>query len=55
MATQVMKGYFNIDAPKPYLERNVQVSDLGFKDLIISTKRIAENKKVLLQEDIFEL
>jgi hypothetical protein len=49
------EGYFYIDVPESYLERDVHISALGFKDTILSAKRISVNKKILLKEDTFEL
>tara|TARA_R110002051_G_scaffold101478_1_gene172309 strand:+ start:30252 stop:31166 length:915 start_codon:yes stop_codon:yes gene_type:complete len=49
------EGYFYIDLPETYLEREVHISALGFKDTIMSVKVILENKKIFLIEDTFEL
>lgn len=49
------EGYFYIDLPETYLERQVHISALGFKDTIMSAKEISENKKIFLIEDTFEL
>ncbi len=48
-------GYFYVDVPESYLERDVHISALGFKDTILSAKKISKNKKILLKEDSFEL
>ncbi|WP_282180732.1 carboxypeptidase-like regulatory domain-containing protein [Maribacter stanieri] len=48
-------GYFYIDVPESYLERDVHISALGFKDTIMSAKVISENKKIYLKEESFEL
>ncbi|HDZ03635.1 hypothetical protein LCGC14_0128190 [marine sediment metagenome] len=49
------KGYFYIDVPESYLERDVHISALGFKDTIMPAKVISENKKIYLKEGSFEL
>ncbi|TDT37936.1 carboxypeptidase-like protein [Maribacter spongiicola] len=48
-------GYFYIDVPKDYLERDVHVSALGFKDTIMPARVIKEKKKIYMQEETFEL
>ncbi|MDP2525264.1 carboxypeptidase-like regulatory domain-containing protein [Maribacter dokdonensis] len=48
-------GYFYIDVPESYLEREVHISALGFKDTIIPAKIISQKKKIHLKEETFEL
>lgn len=49
------EGYFYIDVPGDYLERDVHVSALGFKDTIMPARVIKEKKKIFMQEETFEL
>ncbi|WP_441824102.1 carboxypeptidase-like regulatory domain-containing protein [Maribacter spongiicola] len=49
------EGYFYIDVPEDYLERDVHVSALGFKDTIMPARVIKEKKKIYMQEETFEL
>jgi len=49
------EGYFYVDFPESFLERNVYISALGYKDTILAVKNISENKNILLKEDAFEL
>lgn len=48
-------GYFYVDVPEAFLERDVHISALGYKDTIVAVKSISANKKILLKEDAFEL
>ncbi|SHK45967.1 carboxypeptidase-like regulatory domain-containing protein [Maribacter aquivivus] len=49
------EGYFYIDVPESYLEREVHISALGFKDTIMSARVISEKKKIYMKEETFEL
>ncbi|WP_339840733.1 carboxypeptidase-like regulatory domain-containing protein [uncultured Maribacter sp.] len=49
------EGYFYVDVSESFLERDVHISALGFKDTILSAKSISDNKKIFLKEDTFEL
>ncbi|MEP2279214.1 carboxypeptidase-like regulatory domain-containing protein [Maribacter sp.] len=49
------EGYFYIDVPESYLEREVHISALGFKDTIMPAKVISEKKKIYMREETFEL
>jgi hypothetical protein len=49
------KGHFYIDVPESYVEKKVHISSLGYKDTILPAKTILDNKKILLQEDTYEL
>jgi hypothetical protein len=49
------EGYFYIDVPEDYLEREVHISALGFKDTIMPARVIKERKKIYMKEETFEL
>lgn len=49
------EGYFYVDVPQSFLEREVHISALGYKDTILPVKRLKEQGKIRLKEDTFEL
>lgn len=49
------KGHFFLDLPTPYLEKQVHVSSLGFKDTIVVAKDIFNAKRFEMIEESFEL
>ncbi len=49
------KVVFFIDIPKYYLENQVHISSLGYKDTIMVAKRIFDSKNIGLKEASYEL
>lgn len=49
------KGYFFVDVPNSFLEKQVHLSSLGFKDTIVAVKQIVADKKFGMVEESFEL
>ena len=48
-------GYFFLDIPTAYLNKQVHVSSLGYKDTIVTARNIYEAKQFNLVEESFEL
>ena len=48
-------GHFYIDVPKPYLEKQLHISSLGYNDTIVVANDIYKTKKFHLVEESFEL
>ncbi len=49
------KGHFYIDLPSPYLDKQVHISSLGYKDTIVDPKLIYQSKRFEMVEESFEL
>ena len=49
------KGHFFMDLPTPYLEKQVHISSLGYKDTIVNAKQVSEAKRFDMVEESFEL
>ncbi len=49
------EGKFFIDIPTPYLEKQVHISSLGYKDTIVNAQKLYKEKKIFLVEESFEL
>jgi len=49
------KGHFYLDLPTPYLEKQVHISSLGYKDTIVDPKLIYQAKRFEMVEESFEL
>lgn len=49
------KGHFFLDIPKAYLDKQVHISALGFKDTIVVAKDIFKVKRFEMVEQSFEL
>ena len=49
------EGKFTIEIPKPYLDKQIHVSSLGYKDTILQARKIFENKILKMDEATFEL
>lgn len=49
------KGHFFMDLPTPYLDKQVHISSLGYKDTIVNAKWIFETKRFDMVEESYEL
>lgn len=49
------EGHFYLDIPKAYLEKQVHISSLGYKDTIVLAKAIYTRKVFQMVEESFEL
>lgn len=49
------EGHFLIEISKEFLEKDVHISSLGYKDTIISAKAVYDAKELLLSEATFKL
>ncbi|EAQ99832.1 carboxypeptidase-like regulatory domain-containing protein [Maribacter sp. HTCC2170] len=49
------KGHFYLDIHTPYLEKQVHISSLGFKDTIVSAKTVFKSKRFEMVAESFEL
>ncbi len=49
------KGHFFMDLPSPYLENQVHISSLGYKDTIVTAKQIFTSKRFDMVGESFEL
>ncbi len=49
------KGHFFLDLPAPYLEKQVHISSLGYKDTIVVAKHIFKAKRFEMVEETYEL
>jgi len=49
------EGHFFLDIPTPYLEKQVHISSLGYKDTIIDAKMLYAAKRFSMVEESFEL
>lgn len=49
------QGRFELEVPKSFLDKNIHVSSLGYKDTILKAKTVFGEKLLLLRENTFEL
>lgn len=49
------KGHFFMDLPTPYLEKQVHISSLGYKDTIVVASQLYSEKRFDMVEESFEL
>jgi hypothetical protein len=49
------EGHFFMDLPKAYLEKQVHISSLGYKDTIVRAQQIFDLKRFEMVEESFEL
>lgn len=49
------EGHFFLDVPKPYLEKEVHISSLGYKDTIVVAQSLYQAKRFEMVEESFEL
>ncbi len=49
------EGHFYIDLPSPYLDKQVHISSLGYKDTIVDPRLIYQAKRFEMVEESFEL
>ncbi|VAW11617.1 hypothetical protein MNBD_BACTEROID03-485 [hydrothermal vent metagenome] len=49
------EGHFFIDLPTPYLEKQVHISSLGYKDTIVTAQHIYGTKRFYMVEESFAL
>tara|TARA_R110000868_G_scaffold98706_2_gene271750 strand:+ start:38902 stop:39810 length:909 start_codon:yes stop_codon:yes gene_type:complete len=49
------EGYFFMDLPTSFLEKQVHISSLGFKDTIVAAQQLFKSKKIDLVPESFEL
>lgn len=48
-------GHYFVDIPTPYLEKQVHISSLGYKDTIVAAQQLYEAKRFHMVEESFEL
>lgn len=49
------EGHFYMDLPTPFLEKQVHISSLGYKDTIVTAKNVYEAKRFEMVEESFAL
>ena len=48
-------GHFYLNVPKPFLEKKIHISSLGYNDTIVNAKMLYKAKKMHMIEESFEL